>query len=493
MSYTKKVLQGTVIVFVMSLFSSVFAYLLRVVLARNLSQAEYGLVYSILALFGFFAIFQHMGLNEALIKYIAEFNVKKQFQKIKSAILFVLGFQFLTAAIFGLLGVFLADWLAANYFHDPEAAFLTKIFAISIFLSPTDVLFSVVFQAFQRMDLHSLVKFLRMGFVLLATFVLLRLGFGIVSPMLAYVLVYIFNFVYYPLFTKKVFPEFNQLKFQFDSPLFRKLFAFGIPVIITSFAGLVITYTDTIMITYFRGLEEVALYNASLPTAKLLWMISESLIIVLFPLSTELWLKNKAYLRDGLQLVYKYTLLVVLPAAGVLFVFPETALSLLFGQNYVSASFALQVLSVGAVILTLANINTTVLSGIGKPKLNSKIIVFASVFNIVGNLILIPFFGYVGGAVSTILAFIIILWFNTSALKKFVKIKIPFLSWAKTLFCSIIFILVAVLLKNLLSINVIAELTISLVTASLVYIILLFVTRTVTREEIRGIVGKIRT
>ena len=54
------------------------------------------------------------------------------------------------------------------------------------------------------------------------------------------------------------------------------------------------------MLTYFRSLEEVGIYNVVLPTVMILAFFSHAIYHVFFPMVSELWSKNlKDRLRQG--------------------------------------------------------------------------------------------------------------------------------------------------------------------------------------------------
>ena len=51
MSYAKKAVKRTVIVFVISIIAALIAYIIRMVLARELEPAQYGLFFAVFTLF----------------------------------------------------------------------------------------------------------------------------------------------------------------------------------------------------------------------------------------------------------------------------------------------------------------------------------------------------------------------------------------------------------------------------------------------------------
>lgn len=490
MSIARKAAKGAFVVFLMILLTSIFSYLLRLLLARNLTQQEYGLVYAVFALFGLLSILQHLGLNESLVKHIAEYRIKKALARIKGSIILVLILQLSTAFILALLGWLLSGWLAANYFKMPEAAAVIRIYAISILLSPLELVFIYTFQGFQRMNIYSIVNFLRMLFILVSSALLLKAGTGVLSAPMAYVLVYVLPFVvYWPLLVKKVFKSFRRVKAVMDGQLVKSLVSYGIPVMITAAASIVITYTDTIMLTYYRSLEEVALYNAAMPTSRMLWMIAQAMTIVLFPLSAELWIKNKQYLRQGLAHLYKYSALLVLPFSLVVFVNAKLILRIFFGQQYEEGAFVLMALSAGAIFYTIALINTSVINGMGRPKANTAIAWTASIANFFGNWLLIPKYGIKGASISTVAAFALMFLLTQLYIKKYLKARTPVLYWLKTFFSAILFLATALVLRRALKMPALSEAIVVLIAAGIVYTAAAFALRLVSIAEIKKAVA----
>lgn len=492
--YTKKVVVGGTIVFVFTVLAALFGYLTRLVIARSLTAVEYGLIYSIFATFGLFSILQHMGMNEALEKYIAEFRVHRELKKIKTAIIFTVSFQLLTAFVLAATFWLLAPYLAEHYFRNSLAIAGIRYTAVFVFLAPIENLFLSIFKGYQKPFWYSIANFSRMIFIFLSTIVLLQFSKTILSPIISYILVYILSFaIYLPYFLARIFPGFTATRFEKFKPIAKKLFYFGAPVIITSFAAVVITYTDTIMITYFKTLKDVAIYNAAIPTAGLLWFFGSSLAIVLLPLSSEIWKRRHSQvMEEGIPMIYKYSTLIVIPFVILMFVFPDLILRILFGPEYSAGANVLKILSVAALFFTLGQINMSILSGMGKPIKNAKITAIAAVFNVIGNGFLIPFIGISGAAVSTAVSFAIIGILGTFQLKKFISFKLPIFSWTKTAVCAAIFLFVVLAMKNILNFGFLPKIIISVLLGFLAYAFLIFATKTVTINDIRTIRQRIK-
>jgi len=490
-NYTRKALWGTITIFVMTILAAGLGYLFRLLLARNLTKIEYGLFYSVFALIGLLSLFRNLGLGEALVKFIPEFLVKKKKELLKGSIITVLLLQLLSSTIIVIIFIFLSGFLSRNYFHNPLSVLVLNILLIGFLISVFEYLYGSIFAGFQKMKYISLIDFTRTSIVLSITFVLFFFNKSIFMPSIAYLMAYlIVPFIYFP-FLKKIFPGFIKTKSKFSRKLTKKLISFSLPVAIGAFGWLVLTYTDTLTLTYFKGLEHVALYNVALPIAGLLWYFSRSIITVFFPMSSELWIKNKRYLQKGVIFLQKYSFALIIPFALIMFSFPDIIIRILFGEGYVAASSALKILALGTIIYTVAAINSSVLNAVNKPRLNTKIILFGAVLNIFLNFILIPKYSIVGAATATSASYLFILLLTTYKLKHIVSSEFPWINWMKSLFGGVVFILVIWFLKKILILNVWVELAICIIAASVIYMALLYFSRVISLKEIKNILKHI--
>jgi len=493
-NYTKLAVKAAIIVFIMTVFTSIFSYLIRILLARKLTVAEYGLVYAIFSLFGLFSLLKTLGLPTALTKFTAEFKTKKQVKEIKSSILATSIILVSLGALLTLFFFLTSNFFAAYYFKTPIASLLIKIHSFTFILSAILSIPSAVFRGYQKQFSFSSMEFVKETTFFIATYLLLIFNFHIFSPMIAGIIAFLVEIiVFFPIFFKKTMPNFFKIKSHLNKPIFKKLIYFGLPVIFTGIAGKVFSHVDIIMLTYFRSLEEVGLYNAAMPTSKMLWRLGAILVVILLPLSTELWNKKEfKRLREGISFLYKYLYIIIFPSAIVLFLFPKIVLSLLFGEAYLGAVYALRILSVGAIFIVLSKINFSMLTGFGHPKFVAKTTITTAIINLIGNLILIPLIGIEGAAISTSISFFLMFLFSFSKLKKSVKSEFPWMTLAKITLAGLIFALVIVLLKAFLFLNIWIELILVLSIAGFIYLSLIFLFKIITFTEIKLILNRLK-
>lgn len=490
MSYAKRALRGSLFVFIASVITAFLGYFTRIILARELTVEDYGLFFAVFSFVSFLLFFRDLGLGSALVKHLAEFKAKKQFNEIKTGIFAVFISLLILSAIFGLVLYFMAPALSQNYFKDSRAEFILYFFIAYIFFSALFLFLGNIFQGFQNIKTFSLMEPIRCTIVFIIIILLLKWDYGIIAPVIAYTISWLAVFL---VFIPLAWYAFAFLKYKIRNmrQITKQLYMFGMAVALTQIGAKVISRIDTLMLTYFTSLTDVGIYNAVQPTALLFLFFSGSVTPALYPLVSELWAKNdRKRLNEGIRLLHKYSFVITMPALLSVLVFSSLFLKLTFGEQYALGSTALQILLVGIIFLLVATVNNTVLSAIGKPQAVTKAFIIVAILNVLLNLILIPLFGMNGASISTSISYLLLLAVSTRYIAKYVKLTIPILAWVKTLCLGIIFTLIAFVLKGVLAMNVWLELAITIAVAGSVYLILAYWMKLIDIRELRKYLQK---
>ncbi len=486
-SYTARAVQGAVAVLVLSVASAGMAYLIRLVLAQTIPQADYGLFYAIFSLLGLLALFKDLGLNRAVAKFLPEALVERDLQTAKGIILTAFSIQFLVSGLVTLALILLAPWLAKHYFHAPQVAAPLILMALVFWLFPVENIIRFSFQGFQQPGAYALVDFLRMTGILAVVLALRGHLTTLMLPAWSYFLVYLLlPLVYIPLFLLRTFPQFFRTKARLSKALARTLVRFGLPTMLGVMGTVVMAYLDTLVLTYFRPPEEVALYQVASPTAKLLLYFAEAVSVVMFPLAAELYYRRRhADLRAGLWAAWKYSLIFILPAALLLISTPGSYLTLLFGPRYAGAADALQLLSAGAIVYTVAFLNTAILTAIGQPGVSTRIIGIAAALNLALNLALVRPFGLLGVAAATLASYLYILIHSTRKVREFLHTPYPWRQWTWLMVCGAAFWGFVMAARPWLPLPVLWREALLAVLAGALYLGLLFAVKILGPDDLR--------
>lgn len=485
----KKFTKTALLIFIFAGITGIFGYLLRILLARNLSIAEYGLFYAVYSLVFFFASFKDLGLGEATVYFINKYLAKNNEEKIKSLFLVQLITQISLGLIIGAIFFIFKGFLVTNYFKDPHSDFILSIIIILFILDSIMPAILNIFTAHQELEVSNIMAAIKMGTILAGTYILFSFDFtGYKIAPMAYLLGSIITSIAISLLFFIRFHKIISSKISVDKDLIKEVFNYAIPIGFATAGGVILIYSDTIILTMIRGTESVGLYNVALPVINLILFFITPMIAIIFPKISNLH-HNKKHeeINKFVTQIYNNFLIFTLPLALAFAAYPKLIIMVLFGAKYLAAENTLRVFSLCFVFMTLRTINFSIISGIGKAKDMPKIVYIGAITNIILDIILIMKFGPAGAAIATGIGYLIMSYMTTKIIKKEYPLKIDYLLITKTIFCGIGFILSVTALKYLINVsNPIIEAMIVVGISSLVYLGLLFITKVLTVEKINA-------
>ena len=146
--------------------------------------------------------------------------------------------------------------------------------------------------------------------------------------------------------------------------------------------------------------DDIGFFAAADPIARLPLIISISIATTILPASSEAFkLKDIGMLQKYVSEAYKFSLLFVVPMCVGLALFAEPTLRVLYFKNpaYVAGAMALAILSIGMTFYSIFAISTSIVQGIGNPRIPMYILVGGAVVTGVLNWIMVPTLGIAGG------------------------------------------------------------------------------------------------
>ncbi len=477
-NYAERIAKGGFVIFVLTMITSVIGYFLRLYLARNLTVEDFGLFYAVLAFLSLLWVFKEMGIGTALAKYIPEFHVKKKFSEIKTLISSILLVQFAVGFVIFLALFAYSGYISSAFFHNASAEPVLQILAFEFLICTTII--RPVLQGLQKMRAYALVEFVRIIAVFITA--VFFISIGVTGVALGYLIASVLVQIIFLAYIFGIIGKYKNAEIRID----KKIFSFGFFIFVGGLAGFLVSYTDTLVLTFFRSLDEVGFYQVAMPTSQLLWVFAGSLTTVLFPVMSEIWTKGqKNLLADGISLLVKFSLMFIIPFALIVIAFPEIVINLIFGPRYLPAAPALQILGFGAIFYTLMTILSTAVNAIGRPDISMKVIWVAAIFNLAGNIMLVPFMGITGAAIVSTLSFLLGFLALASYTKKHMTVRIPWASLGKAFAGGIATLILIYALKEALVMeNAVIEAFICLAASFAFYFIFISRTRTITRSDL---------
>jgi O-antigen/teichoic acid export membrane protein len=480
MSYAHRITKATFTILAFSLATALLGYFLKIYLARNLSTESFGLFYAVLSLTALLFLLKDMGLGPALAKYLPEFYHKKDFKNLKSAILFSYFFQFLAGILIAIIFYLNSDYISANFFHNAGATPVLIVMLAELVIASSTVKF--VLQGLQFIKSYAAVELLRIIFVLF--FVLFFISNGTVGVAMSYLFASLSMQIIFSIY---IISKTRKMKAEncTDRKIFKMIVKFGSYFFFGGVAGFLIAYTDTLVLTALRTLNEVGLYQVAISTSQVLWGIALALSVVLMPVISEMWIKNeKEKVSKGISFLLKYTMVILIPAMILMVAFSEIVINLLFGFRYLEASSSLQILAFGAVFYSLMTIYATTLASIGRPDISTKITILVGVFNLFANIILIQIIGIIGAAVATTTAYFIGFCVYHKYFRHLINVNIHKLDIIKIIIGTFLSLFIIYISKEMLVIDVFIESIITVIIAILFYMLFILRIRIIEKDDI---------
>lgn len=403
----KSVARGAGIVFIGVIIGRVLGYLIRMVIARFLGPASYGLISLGIAGVEIATILALVGLPTAIGRYVSYYRAKGEESKVRGIIRSSLSISLPSGVAIGILVFFLSGYISLKIFKEPHLLPILKSFAAIVPLYTLVWVCSSIFTGFKKMEYVVGTQQILRNVLILATFItLFYLGLGVKAAIYAYLLGYLITAVIAATLSQRIFPILgSRLE---SSANVKKLFSFAWPLVLVSMLWFIIGRVDTLMLGYFQAAASVGVYNAALPLAQLVPIILQSFTTIFMPtISAILSTGEKQDLRSIYTTTTKWIFTLTLPLFLLLFFFSQPILSLLFGSKYVGGAVALKILSFGFLVHAAVGPTAMTLNVLEKTKLNliNTLVAFAS--NIILNYYLIPIYGITGAAVATAVSFIL--------------------------------------------------------------------------------------
>lgn len=371
---------------------------------RGLGLDRFGLLSLAWVILGYFTIFD-LGLGRATTKYVAEALGKGEEDQVPHLVWTTVTIQLILGLLGALILIIITPLLVERVLNIPqglmrEANITFYLLALSIPIILVSSSFSGVLEAKQRFDLLNLIRIPSNASTFLLPLIGLVLGLklpGIVVLILSSRLISLFFLM---MLDFRVFPKLKRLSASFV--LIPHLIKYGGWITVSSIVGPILAYFDRFLIASLLSTAAIAYYTAPYEAVTRLWIIPCSLTLTLFPAFSSLeGIKDQE--RIGLYFArsIKYALLALGPIVLILFLFAREVLQIWLGEDFaIQSMIVLQILTIGVLINSLAQVPYVLLQGVGRPDIPTKFHLIELPIHVVVAWALISRWGIMGGAAA---------------------------------------------------------------------------------------------
>ena len=382
-------------------------FLVTLVTSRYFGAGALGVVSICLAILVFAANFGKLGLDVALMRFVAEFALKKSYSAIKGTYLSALKMIIPLTLLLSVFLFFTADWMASTVFHKP---YLGPILRINAWLTMPLVLLLIHSECVRGLKKVRSYTFFQTAAVSTIALVLLVIAYfsgkvhmyipvfvQFISIGMAGLLSY-FNWVHYSRFNQ------NKAEYLIGAPALMKVSA---PMFTTTIMQLIMSWAGTLILASYSTEVDVGVFNALVRISVFTNITYLAINSITMPRFAEAFASNDnsalmRYSREAARLI----LLTSLPLFFVLAVFPKFILSV-FGKEFPGNEISLYILLAGQLVVILAGLPGQILNMTGKQGVLRNIAIFSALVNVGGCFLLIPDYGILGVSLAQSLGMLV--------------------------------------------------------------------------------------
>lgn len=382
--------------------------LTKIILARILFPADFGIFAMAIIAIQFLGLFVGVGLSSAVV-----YRREEPQKTISTALIIAVA-----AGLFLSFFSFLSSSFVSNFFHEPILAPIIRwISLILIFDSISTILYAGLVK-----ELHFKRKaFVDISATVLYSVVVLILalyGFGAWSLIIAYIVQHILQAL-----MLWVLSPIKPILY-FDKEIAKEVFHFGKYALATSIIGWAITSIDNIWVGRKIGDQGLGYYSlgfniATLPVLSLTHIITGVFHPVFAKVRDDQEKIKHAYLKP-----LEWSLLFILPISAGLFLLADIIVPVIFGERWLAMIPLLKIFAAYSILRTVCTIISHLLEGIGKPKTAGILLGIELSLLVVLLFFFITPFGLIGVAYAVIIARAISTFLHLLQIRKIVSVTI---------------------------------------------------------------------
>jgi len=369
------------------------------ILTKNLPIADYGAWALIVITISLLPVLVCLGLPAAMTRFLAAATDKRDIREAFYSMGFIV---VLTSAIISALLFLFVPEIAASLFQNNTA--IALLLVPNVFIACLTAYVMQYFITFQQIKRYSFLNFFNayLNTALVAYFILSGRGLeGAVIALLIQQLV-VFAVVMYPIVSEIGFaiPTFKHT---------RQHLAYGLPLVPGSLSTWVVNPSDRYLIAFFLGAAAVGYYSPGYNLGSLIGMVSFPLSALLPPVLSKYYDENNiGDVRTILTYSLKYYVGIALPCVFAVSILSKPLLLVLTTQQIATNGYLVTPLVAAGTALVGAYTTLVMIIALQKKTVViGTIWVLSAVLNFGLNLVLIPYLGLIGAALTTFLAFLL--------------------------------------------------------------------------------------
>jgi O-antigen/teichoic acid export membrane protein len=400
------------------------------IFTRIFSVEDYGVMSLVTATLGLLVAFSKLGIQQSIIRFYAEAKASHD-RRILT--------EYVSTTLFGMLGIaivvtlgwaLLSQLIPRQWWSNPQVGGLFLLTSVLLLTRNVDSCLSNLLRAEERsgqLNTYNVLKrYGTLGLVLLALFHVARNLYGffgatIVAEFTAVAALLILMNRVHPFSLKAFSPK-----------LFRRMLAFGIPMIAYEFSGIILNIGDRYVIEAKLGSGPLGVYSAAYNFCEYVQtIVLASVAQAVYPMFVRSWEeKGPQETATFIEQTLHYFLMLALPLIAGISAVGGGLLVTLASDKYASGASVIPYVAGGMAIDAVIGMAAAGLYLHKRTIVMAGLMIFGAALNIVLNLWLIPLMGINGSALATLVSYVVLASGGYYASRKLLPISFP---WGSTL------------------------------------------------------------
>lgn len=443
--------------------------LLVIFSARLLGVNEYGSFSLAMNFTLIFSFLPELGLTAILAREISKTKDENEKQFIFNNILVL-------SLVLSIISYLIIIILGNIFLKDLTAKIILPILALMLIFDVLREFAYAVYRAELKSELQGIFHFLTNLLLFIGGILSLYFFRTSIHLALAYLITIAIGFILSNLNLLKYFKNF---KFNLNYSAWLFYFNSSWPIAIANAMYLLLLFIDSIILGWYFPNYVVGIYNSSVKINEFLIFFPTGIALAMLPIfSKNLLDKNK--LKNNLEFSIHLTYLLILPLVFGGFLLSEKIIYLIFGKEYLTAHYAFKILIPSLIANSLFMIFSQFLIALNK-RIELLIYEFLIVLiNIVGNILIIPYFDFIGAAYMTTLSNFLAFFIGYMIVNKYLGFNV-FYGITKPMLASLIMVTILIYLIN---VNVLIKIFIGI---SVYFTILIFLKEEIIIKFVKNI------
>lgn len=404
---------GVILSYINLGISCIIPLLYTPIMLSILGQGEYGL-YSLSNSVISYLTLLNFGMGSAVMRYVTKARAEGRKEDIEKVVGTFTILYLVLAFIVVAIGSVISGTAGSLFSHGltdgeiDELKVLMIIMTISTAISFPVSVFSSVMVSYEKYLFRRVLDILATILAPLLSLISLFMGYGAIGLAIVGLIIQIIDvpvFVLYCTKSLKIHPKFAKL----DTILIKEIFGFSAFVFLSMIVDMMYWATDKILIGAMIGSAAVAVYNVGGVFTTILQNMSSTISNVFTPRVTTMVVLNDTMkkLSDLLIRIGRLQYLIVSFILSGYIVFGRYFISIWAGNDYGDAFIVSLLVMIPISVPLIQNIAYNVVLAQKKHQFRAIMYTIVAVLNVIATYFAIPYFGIIGAAACTGIAYLI--------------------------------------------------------------------------------------